>query len=226
MAMRKVKKQQVYISKITTLHVQHTFFTFLCHHRMTTEWKSLISRFMEDVNKRQQIFQTCMWSPRNQLHVNLPTFDIFRELEWVRQSLNKCEFILKVTFSLPLIPKLPNCFIGNQRWDCKMSGCILRLKSKGTCLIFTEEMDFKEQKQTPKPMTFKMHHVPSSLFHNGNREDESSLQYLIMHPDKTSQPFQPCQPCLPCLGDDKETEELPDELCCMKCDINMNVYCT
>ena len=45
-----------------------------------------------------------------------------------------------------------------------MSGCILSLKSKGTCLIFTEEMDFKEQKQTPKHVTFPMHHVPSCLF--------------------------------------------------------------
>lgn len=42
-----------------------------------------------------------------------------------------------------------------------------------------------------------------------------------MHPDKTSQPF---QPFLPCLGDDKETEVLPDELYRMKCDIKMNVH--
>ena len=54
-----------------------------------------------------------MWSPRNQLQGNSPTFDIFRELELVRQSLNKHEFIFKVTVLLPspsLMLKLPSEF--------------------------------------------------------------------------------------------------------------------
>ena len=42
-----------------------------------------------------------MRSPRIQLHGNLPTFDIFSELELTRQSLKKRKFILKVTFLVP-----------------------------------------------------------------------------------------------------------------------------
>ena len=51
-----VKKAIGLISKTTTLHVQHTFwYISLPSPRTTTAWKSLISRFMEDVNKRQWI---------------------------------------------------------------------------------------------------------------------------------------------------------------------------
>ena len=46
-------------------------------------------------------FYTWMRSPKNQLLENSPTFDIFSDLAWSRQSLPKREFILKVTFSLP-----------------------------------------------------------------------------------------------------------------------------
>ena len=44
------------ISKTTTLHVHHTFFTFLCCHCTTTTWKCLMSRFMENVNKERRTF--------------------------------------------------------------------------------------------------------------------------------------------------------------------------
>ena len=46
-------------------------------------------------------FYTWMRSPRNQLPKKSPTFDIFSDLARRRQSLPKCELILKVTFSLP-----------------------------------------------------------------------------------------------------------------------------
>ena len=52
-----VKQAIGLISKTTTLHVQHTFFLYISlRHCTTTAWKSLLSRFMEDVNKRQRIF--------------------------------------------------------------------------------------------------------------------------------------------------------------------------
>ena len=46
------------ISKITTLHVYHTFFQckLLCRHCTNTTWKCLISPFMEDVNKPRRGF--------------------------------------------------------------------------------------------------------------------------------------------------------------------------
>ena len=45
---------------------------------------SLISRFMEDVNKRQGNFLNLSGSRRNQPQGNLPTLDIFSELELTR----------------------------------------------------------------------------------------------------------------------------------------------
>ena len=42
--------------KTTTLHVHHAFCTSLCRHCTTTTWKCVISRYMENVNKRRQIF--------------------------------------------------------------------------------------------------------------------------------------------------------------------------
>ena len=63
---------------------------------------------------------------------------------------------------------------------------------------------------------FTRHHL---ITHTKDNE----IVDLIMHPDKTSQPF---QPFLPCLGDDKETEVLPDELYRIKCDTKMNVQST
>ena len=39
----------------TTLHVHHSFCTFLCRRCTTTTWKCVIFRFMEVVNKRRRI---------------------------------------------------------------------------------------------------------------------------------------------------------------------------
>ena len=79
-----VKKSNMLISKTTTLHVQHTFLYIFCRHCTTTAWKSLISRFMENVKKQQRIFlsfKTWVRSPRNRLQGNSPTIGIFSELE-------------------------------------------------------------------------------------------------------------------------------------------------
>ena len=89
--------------------------TFRCRHCTTTTWKCLISRFMEDINKRWWIFLSLFkleYGPlRNQLKGNSPSFDIFSELEEMQQSLKKRGFVLQVTFSLPSpssMLKLPN----------------------------------------------------------------------------------------------------------------------
>ena len=52
----KVVKATGLISKTRTLHVHYAFWlcTFLCRHCMTTTWKCLISRFIEEVHKRQR----------------------------------------------------------------------------------------------------------------------------------------------------------------------------
>ena len=50
-----VKKAIGLISKQQLCTYSTLFCTFLCRHRTTTAWKSLMSRFMEDVNKRQWI---------------------------------------------------------------------------------------------------------------------------------------------------------------------------
>ena len=42
--------------KKTTLHVYHSFCTFLCRRCTYTTWKCVIFRFMEVVNKRRRIF--------------------------------------------------------------------------------------------------------------------------------------------------------------------------
>ena len=128
-----VKKAINLISKTTTLHAQHTFLyislgliskTTTLHAQHTFLYISLPSPHDNGVEipsftfyggrKQATInfsfsFKTWMWSPRNQLQGNSPTFDIFRELELARQSLKKREFILKVTFSLPSpsVDKLP-----------------------------------------------------------------------------------------------------------------------
>ena len=58
--------------KITILHFQHTFLgTFLCHHWTTTTWKYLISRFMEDVNKRRRNSPFSFWSRMRFLRIDL-----------------------------------------------------------------------------------------------------------------------------------------------------------
>ena len=100
-----VKKVIVWLAKQQLCTCITLFCTFLCRHCTTTAWNCLISRFMEDVNKRKRVFffsfKTWVWSLRNQLQGNSPTFYIFRELEQAWESLKKRQFILKVTFSLP-----------------------------------------------------------------------------------------------------------------------------
>ena len=74
------------LSRTKTLHVHHAFFVlFLCRHYTTTTWKCLISRFMDDVNKRRRIFlslsKPLSGVPLNQLLGNSYIFDILSELE-------------------------------------------------------------------------------------------------------------------------------------------------
>ena len=61
---------------------------------------------MEDVNKRRQIFLSLFLNssavPKKSIPRESPTFDIFSELQWIREGLKKREFILKVKFSLML----------------------------------------------------------------------------------------------------------------------------
>ena len=58
--------------KTTILHLQHTFLgSFLCHHWTTTTWKYLISRFMEDVNKRRRNSPFSFWSRMLFLRIEL-----------------------------------------------------------------------------------------------------------------------------------------------------------
>ena len=55
MAARTSQKQKVWLAKQQLCTCITLFCTFLCGHCTTTAWKSLISRFMEDVNKRQRL---------------------------------------------------------------------------------------------------------------------------------------------------------------------------
>ena len=87
--------------------------------------------------------------------------------------------------------------------------CIIEPKGSGN----DKDLDKMDVKLFPN---FTRHHL---ITHTKDNE----IVDLIMHPDKTSQPF---QPFLPCLGDDKETEVLPDELYRIKCDTKMNVQST
>ena len=100
-----VKKAIGLISKTTTLNVQHTFLYISLP--SPHDYGMKIPNFTFYGGRKQATMNlsfsstTWGWSPRNQLQRNSPTFDIFGELEWARQSLKKREFILKVTFSLP-----------------------------------------------------------------------------------------------------------------------------
>ena len=67
--------------KKTTLHVHHSFCTFLCRRCTTTTWKCVIFRFMEVVNKQRRIF----------LSVS--------KLEYSSQEINSREIHLYLTFS-------------------------------------------------------------------------------------------------------------------------------
>ena len=112
-----VKKAKGLISKTTTLHMQQTFLYLsllsLHHYGVKIPNFTCYEGCKQVTTNFSFSFKTWMWSPRNQLQGNSPTFDIFRELELVRQSLNKHEFIFKVTVSLPspsLMLKLPSEF--------------------------------------------------------------------------------------------------------------------
>ena len=72
------------ISKTTTLHVHHTFWTFLCRHYTTKTWKCLLSRFMENVNKRRRNFFS------------------LSKLESGPQEINSKEIRPHSTFSVPI----------------------------------------------------------------------------------------------------------------------------
>ena len=76
----KLAKQQ--LCTCTTI-----FSTFLCRHCMTTTWKCLISRFMEDVNVLSWI-----WFLAIELLESSPTFDKVSESELSRWRLNEREF--------------------------------------------------------------------------------------------------------------------------------------
>ena len=67
--------------KKTTLHVHHSFCTFLCRRCTTTTWKCVIFRFMEVVNKRRRIFLS------------------LSKLECGPQEINSRELRLHLTFS-------------------------------------------------------------------------------------------------------------------------------
>ena len=108
--------------KKTTLHVHHSFCTFLCRRCTTTTWKCLIASFMKDVNKRRRIsfsFSKLECGPQEinsmEIRLHLPFLAIWnkRNKDW-----KKREFILKLTFSLPL--PLPSSMLKlpiNTSWD-------------------------------------------------------------------------------------------------------------
>ena len=50
---KNVKKQYVWLAKQQLCTCSTLFCTFICRHCATTTWKCLISRFMEDINKRK-----------------------------------------------------------------------------------------------------------------------------------------------------------------------------
>ena len=98
-------------------------------------------------------FKTWVGSPIHQLQENLPTFDIFSELEWARQSLEKREFILRVRFSLPSpssrlkLPSMDSSGSGLEQVDhthhiCDEAprwprGFGIKTKSQSSLLVFT-----------------------------------------------------------------------------------------
>ena len=75
------------------------FCTFFCDTCMTTTWKCLISRFIEDVNKRRRIFLSLSKLECDSQEINFR--EIRLHLKWKQNSLKKREFILKMTILLP-----------------------------------------------------------------------------------------------------------------------------
>ena len=69
------------------------FCPFLCRHCTTTTWKCLISRFMEDVNKRLRIFFLFLnlsTVPKKPTRGHSPAFGIFSNL-WINAKKKKIE---------------------------------------------------------------------------------------------------------------------------------------
>ena len=75
-----IKKVMGLLSKKKTFHVHHAFLYISLPSLHAYDVKiSNVIFFMEDVNKRRRIF-LLVRSPRNQLQVNSPKFNIFNEL--------------------------------------------------------------------------------------------------------------------------------------------------
>ena len=78
-------KKEIDLDKQNNNFVVTLFYTFLCRRCTTTTWNCLISRFVEDGNKKTKTFfffsSTLMQSFRIQLQKNLPTFDELNEME-------------------------------------------------------------------------------------------------------------------------------------------------
>ena len=112
----RLAKQQVFMC--ITL-----FCTFLCHHCTTWMWKCLISCFMEDVNKRRQIFLSLLnlsEVPRNSIPGKFADNWHFQRFGINTTKFEKRDFILRVTFLLPslsLMPKLANNYNGGRSED-------------------------------------------------------------------------------------------------------------
>ena len=72
----------------------HFFWPFFCHHWTTTTWKHLISRFMEDVNKRRRNSPFSFWSRMRFLRIDLQK-RVLSHLIKVTASWNEREFAFK-----------------------------------------------------------------------------------------------------------------------------------
>ena len=92
--------------KKTTLHVHHSFCTFLCRRCTTTTWKCVIFRFLEVVNKRRRfsfLFLNLSTVPKKSTPGKFTYIWHFQRLgiNATYSSLKKGEFSLKVAFWLP-----------------------------------------------------------------------------------------------------------------------------
>ena len=119
-ATRTSKRTIGLLSKTTTLYVHHTFLYISLPSLHDYDVKCLISRFMEDVNKRWLIFLSLSKLKCGPLKINSrvrnsPT--LFWHFQWIGINatvFEKREFILKETFSLQLpstMPKLPKSWV-------------------------------------------------------------------------------------------------------------------
>ena len=88
------------MSKTATLYVHHAFLHILCRHCTTTTWRCLISRFMEDVDKRQWFFLS--WSTELKLSIE-SYFVVFRyELRSKRPEISVFHWrVIQCSFPVP-----------------------------------------------------------------------------------------------------------------------------